>query len=142
MELTPLPPQLVDFAPEPLPAGDAHARLDIRQGSAAELPFPDEAFDLVFTVLALEQMEEIRDRALSEIARVAARHTVMIEPFRDWNEDGLRRDGIVSRDYFQARVADLAGFGLRPVYVTGDIPTKLQMGVGVVAAGKQRAVSG
>lgn len=134
--LATLPDPLVDFSPEALPARDAHARIDVRQGSAAALPFADGAFDLVFTVLALEQMEEIRKQALSEIARVAAQHTIMIEPFRDWNEDGLRRDGIVARDYFQARVADLPAFGLRPVFAFGDIPCKLQMGVGVVAARK------
>ena len=41
------------------------------QGSAAELSFPDGAFDLVMTVLAIEQMERIRARALAEITRVA-----------------------------------------------------------------------
>jgi hypothetical protein len=34
--------------------------------SAAALPFADRAFDLVYSSLALEQMEEIRDRALGE----------------------------------------------------------------------------
>lgn len=140
--LAELPQELIDFSPEPLAARDAHAGIDVRQGSAAELPFADGAFDLVFTVLALEQMEEIRDRALSEIARVAARHTIMIEPFRDWNEDGVRRDGIVARDYFQARVADLPGYGLTPVFVSGDMPCKLQMGVGVVAARKSGMSAG
>lgn len=135
-----LPRELVDFAPDDLPSRVAHARIEVRQGSAAELPFEDNSFDLVFTVLALEQMEEIRDQALAEIARIAGRHTVMIEPFRDWNESGLRRDGIVARDYFQARVADLADFGLMPVYVSGNIPSKLQMGVGIVAA--RKSVSG
>lgn len=127
-----LPDGLVAFAPEDLPARDAHRRIAVRQGSAAALPFEDDAIDLAFTVLALEQMEEIRRQALDELARVARRHVVMIEPFRDWNEDGMRRQAIAARDYFQARVADLAGHGLKPVFVSGDLPCKLAMGVGVV----------
>src|SRR5690606_1356218 len=65
-----LPQHLVAFAPEPLVDLTGFRRVDFRQGNAAALDFPDQRFDLVYTVLALEQMERVRARALAEIARV------------------------------------------------------------------------
>jgi len=112
----------------------AHREVFFSQANAVALPFADHSSDLVVTVLALEQMEEIRARALSEIARVAGRFVLMIEPFRDWNADGHRRDYIVANDYFSAAVWDLKEFGLDPVAVYADIPNKLSFAVGLVLA--------
>ena len=66
------------------------------------LALPDASQDLVFSVQALEQMESIRERALSEMARVSRKYVVMFEAFRDWNATGLHRDCIVGKNYFQA----------------------------------------
>src|SRR5262249_50021532 len=80
------PRMLAEFSVDPPAAQAAHRRVDLIQGTAASLPFRNGSFDLVFTVLALEQMEEIRKSALAELRRVARDFVVMIEPFRDWNE--------------------------------------------------------
>ena len=135
-----LPPEIQQFAVEPLQDLTAHRRLDVRQASAAQLPFADGSFDLVYTSLALEQMEEIRDTALSEVARVARDQVAMIEPFRDWNAEGLRHDYVVSRDIFSARISDLPRFGLTPALVVDDIPHKITLGAGLVVATKQGRV--
>ena len=71
------------MSPEPLLSRTAHQKITFMQGNAAELPFPDRSFDLVYTVHALEQMDEIAPKALSEIARVAKKRVIFIEPFRD-----------------------------------------------------------
>lgn len=128
-----LPRFLGEFSVEPPRDLTAHRRVSIIQGSGGALPFADGAFDLVFTVLALEQMEEIRDSALAELRRVSRGHVLMIEPFKDWNGSSIRRDYVVSHDYFSASVADLPGFGLQPIY-TDEIPAKLARGAGVVLA--------
>lgn len=126
-----LPPFFQMFAVDPLRDLQAHRRLDLHQANATALPFADKSFDLVFTVLALEQMEEIRNEALQQISRVASRYVVMVEPFRDWNADGWRRDYIAGRNYFSAWISDLKKFGLQPV-LTRSLPHKLAFTTGLV----------
>jgi SAM-dependent methyltransferase len=117
-----LPAGLADFAPLPLVDPAAFRGIDFRQGNATSLPFADGAFDLVITVLSLEQMERVRRKALSEIARVAGRHTLMIEPFRDVNLGLWPRLNVLRRDYFRGSIAELRGYGLRPVLALNDYP--------------------
>ncbi len=133
----PLPEVLQRYAPFPLTDIDAHARVGFVRGSAAQLPFASSAFDLVYTVQALEQMEAIRPQALAEIARVCRGHTAMIEPFRDWNQTSLRRAKTQGWGLFSAAIADLPAFGLTPVHSTGDMPMKVYYGVGLVVAEKR-----
>ncbi len=129
-----LPPELVDFTLDPVRDPEAHQRIEFRQASAAVLPYDEDAFDVVYTTIALEQMEAIREAALTNLARVARRYVVMVEPFRDFNEDGIRRDYVVSRDIFGAHVADLPRYGLQPVFTYTDFPCKVALGVGLVIA--------
>ncbi len=131
------PPVLREHAIQPLPDPSAHRRVRFERGTAAEIPLADGSFDLVYTSLALEQMEEIHDRALQEIARVARRHVVMLEPFRDWNDQGIRRDYVESRDIFSGRISELPRYGLKPVLVFDDFPSKVALGVGLIVAEKR-----
>jgi hypothetical protein len=112
----------------------APRRLSLRQGSADALPVPDKSVDVVFTVLALEQMERVRGAALNELARVARRHVVMIEPFADWNAEPHRRGYIVRNDYFASTIDGLRDSGLRPIVATVDMPNKLSFRAGLVVA--------
>jgi SAM-dependent methyltransferase len=112
----------------------APGRVRLQRGTAAQLPYRDGAFDVVYTVLALEQMESIRDAVLSEVRRVARRYVVMIEPFQELNADGLRRHFIASNHYFDARIDALHRFGLHPSFTYADIPNKVLFHVGLVVA--------
>jgi hypothetical protein len=125
---------LRDFVVTSVRDRTAPARLALALGSADALPFPDRSFDTVVTVLALEQMERIRPLVLREIARVAQRHVVMIEPFREWNSDGHRPDYIKHHDYWSGAIADLQSCGLRPIAATADMPQKLTFRAGIVVA--------
>lgn len=120
-----LPDYLQEFAPAGIADATAFRRIDFRVGDACALPFEPGSFDLVYTSLALEQMERVRERALREIARVAARNVFMIEPFRDANISGPNRRYIVARDYLQARLADLPSYGLKPLWATTDFPQEV-----------------
>jgi SAM-dependent methyltransferase len=120
------------FSPEPMADPSPFKRIAVLRGNAAALPFRNRSFDLVFTSLALEQMEEIRVEALGEIRRVARTYTAMVEPFREWNESGSQRDYIIANDYFSGRIADLPGVGLEPLLATVDMPTKLTFRPGLV----------
>jgi ubiquinone/menaquinone biosynthesis C-methylase UbiE len=125
--LAELPLPLQSFSPRAPVDLTAHRRIEFRQGSAAELPFEANAFDLVLTSTALEQMEGIRDRALREIARVTKRHALLIEPFADVNERGVARSYVRSQGYFRGRVAELPSYGLDPVLVYSDFPQKAKL---------------
>jgi ubiquinone/menaquinone biosynthesis C-methylase UbiE len=117
-----LPVVLQRFSPEPLLDLAAHRRVDVRQGTAAALPFGDGAVELVYSCLALEQMEQVRAAALAEMARVTAAHALVLEPFVDCNDTGLRRAYRLARDHFGGAVGDLPAHGLQPVVVTDDVP--------------------
>ena len=134
-----LPPGLADFAPLPLTDPRAFQRIEFRQGDAVRLPFEDGAFDLVFTVLALEQMERVRAQALTEIARVAARHALMIEPFQNVNQALWPRLNVLRRDYFRGRIDDLGHYGLEPVLALDDFPQEAFLKVCAVLSEKGAA---
>lgn len=136
---TELPIEIREFSPRPTRDPRGHQRIDFRQGNAKCLPFPDSSFDLVFTCLALEQMETIRVQALREIARVAQRYAVFVEPFADLNQTPLRRYYTRSHDYFSLSVADLREYGLEPLCVVDEIPHKITLAAGLVVAAKKRA---
>lgn len=120
-----LPDYILNFSPL-LPRDlKAHKDIHFQQGSARSLPYADETFDVVFTVLALEQMEEIRKEALTELSRVCKKYLVMVEPFRDWNNEPTNRHRVASLDYFSAEVAELSKYGFKLLGVYDNIPNKL-----------------
>jgi ubiquinone/menaquinone biosynthesis C-methylase UbiE len=129
-----LPQHLLDYSPEASQDPTANRRIQVRQGSAAEMPYDDGSFDLVYSISALEQMEAIRPSVMAELKRVSSGHVAMVEAFRDWNRWGMRRNYIVAQDYFACRLRDLPGYGLSPAFVTDDIPSKVNMAHGLVVA--------
>ena len=131
-----LPKYIQEFSPIPPKDLSAHKRIDFKQGSAKELPYTAGQFDMVFTVLALEQMEEIRHQALSELARVSNRYVVMIEPYRDWNYAPLNRHKVIALDYFSAYISDLPEYGLKPIGCYENIPNKLGYFANMIIAEK------
>jgi SAM-dependent methyltransferase len=129
-----LPPYLQAFAPLSLHDPAAFKRVTFQTGDAAALPFAEGSFDLVITVLALEQMERIRAQALNEIARVSAGHAFMIEPFREANATGITRRYVIARDYLRARIADLPDHGMQPLWATTDMPQEAFLRAAAVLA--------
>jgi SAM-dependent methyltransferase len=129
-----LPAPFAERAPAPLRDLTAHRRVDLKVGDARALPFPDQSFDLVYTRLALEQMEEIRHEALREVTRVARRAVVLIECWRDFNRNGPGRDYVRRQGYFSGKAADLDKLGFRVALATDDLPQKIQFSSGPVVA--------
>jgi SAM-dependent methyltransferase len=131
-----LPAVLREFSAEPVVDPTAHKRVTMRQGDASKLPFRDGEFDLVFSFQALEQMNAIRDAAVSEMARVAKWWVVGTEPFAEWNQSEIQEHYMKARGYLDLSVDELPKFGLKPILVFGEWPHKLQSGAGLVAAEK------
>ncbi len=117
-----LPEAMQSYAPLPLADLTAFRRIRFIQGSAAELPFATDHFDVVLTILALEQMEALRHRALREIARVTGKWALLFEPFRDVNDQGWARYNILRRGYFQGRIGELQRYELNPLWACTDFP--------------------
>jgi hypothetical protein len=93
------------------------------QASAFDLPAPDRAYDVVLTMMALEQMQRGYERALAEVRRIARRYVLLFEPFADAN-DALQRLYLWSRDYFRLKIDALRPHGLEPVRVWTALPVK------------------
>jgi ubiquinone/menaquinone biosynthesis C-methylase UbiE len=129
-----LPESMAAASPSPLLDLTAHTRVDVRQGDASKLPFPDQSFDLVYTRLALEQMEAIREEAMREVTRVAKTAVVLLEPWRDFNGSGVGREYIRRQGYFAGRVRDLEAYGFNVIYATEDLPQKVQFSSGPAVA--------
>jgi ubiquinone/menaquinone biosynthesis C-methylase UbiE len=123
-QLPELLPEIASFCSWPNEAPHAYRGIDFCEADARQLPFDDCSFDLVFTLLALEQMESIRDAAIAELARVSSKWVVMIEPFTDFNQDRLRRTYARAKGFFSLGLRDLKRFDLTPVFVVDDIPHK------------------
>jgi SAM-dependent methyltransferase len=134
---TALPPHLAAYAPLPQNDVEAFRRIAYIQGDATHMPFAAGSFDLVLTVLSVEQMEQLRRQALADIARVTGKHLLMIEPFRDVNDTPARRLNVASRDYFRGSVAELGEFGLQPLWVTDDFPQEVFLGTAMVLSEKR-----
>ena len=132
-----LPAPLRAMLPAPPTDPSAFRRVQVERGSAERLPFADGAFDLVFTRLALEQMESIRAAALAEIARVARAHVMLIESFVEENDVGLRRRYAIANGYFRGRISDLPGHGLEPVFTYAAWPHKITLKPVFVLASKK-----
>lgn len=123
-----LPDHLLSYAPLPQRDGQAFKRISFVQGNACAMPFETGSFDLVMTVLSVEQMEQVRREALTEIARVTGSHLLSLEPFRDVNGDLLRRLNVASRDYFRGSIAEMRDYGLEPLWATDDFPQEVFLG--------------
>ena len=115
---------LRDYAPAPIVDDTAFRRVKFHNASAADMPFEDNAFDLVYTVLSVEQMEAIRHQALGEIARVCGGHAFFFEPFLDVNQDKLAYRYAYGRDYFMGRIDEMPRYGLEPLWASEDFPQK------------------
>ncbi len=136
IQSTALPKTFSNFSPEPLVNYESHKTIKITQGNAKDLPFPDSSFDIVYTSLALEQMNPIRNKVLKQIARVAGKYVVLCEPWRDFNNNGITRDYIIMKDYFAARIKELREFSLNPIFASDDMPQKYWLRMGFVIAEK------
>lgn len=100
------------------------------QGNAAHLHFQPKSFDMLISVLALEQMHTCLDQVLYEIRRVSRRFAIFIEPFKEAN-DAYGLACLIGRNYFRA---DISYFERRGFEYIGSVklPNKLDFGASLV----------
>src|SRR5262245_49009303 len=93
--------------------------LDVRQGSAVDLPYPDASFDVTCSFKVLAHVEAI-DRALSEMIRVTRPNGVVLAEF--YNPLSLR--GVVKRFGPAGAVSETANEG--DVFTRFDSPFRVR----------------
>lgn len=134
-----LPAHLSGYAIAEQKDARAFKRIDFQRGNAMRMPFADGQFDLVYTILSIEQMERIRAAALREVARVTGKHLLNMEPFAEANSEAWRKFYVWSRDYFRGRIADMPQYGLEPLWATIDFPQETVLGAALVLSRKTAA---
>jgi len=103
---------------------DAVRTIDFLVGNACALTeVPDNAFEVVYTISALEQMNHILPDVLSEIRRVASKYVIFCEPFWDRN-DFLGRRYLEAGNYFRARTAEIEAAGFEILKYFDCVPLK------------------
>lgn len=133
-----LPPAMSAYSVTPGVDPQAFHRIDFVQGDATKMPFADAAFDLVFTVLSVEQMERVRYQALTEISRVSRGHVLNMEPFAEANTTLLRRAHVFGRDYFRGSIKDMDRYGLTPIWASIDFPQEIHLGAALLLSRKAK----
>jgi ubiquinone/menaquinone biosynthesis C-methylase UbiE len=131
-----IPDVLVKFSPQKLINLTAHKNAKFVCSSAKNIPFKDNSFDLVYSSLALEQMEFIREQVMKEIFRVSNKYVSFYEAFRDYNKKILHWSYIYSKSYFKGKIDDLRQLGFREIEVLSNIPQKVYMNAVFVIAKK------
>ncbi len=103
---------------------EAVRAIDFFQANAADLSArPDDSYDLMYTVSAMEQMHVVLPQVLKEVHRVGRRHVVFCEPFLEVN-DIWQRLYLWSRNYFRVDIRFVESFGFRTLEHCTTIPRK------------------
>lgn len=123
-----LPTSFNDLGPTSVNANTPIGKnVDFFCGSARQMPFEDDAFDLVYTSLALEQMNLIIDDVVSEIQRVSQRWALLYEAFSEFNRGLIQRTYIDVEEYFAMSIKSLEKQGWHKVSVDSGMPQKTYM---------------
>lgn len=130
-----LPPILRQYCPFPIDSTFQGSVPVFHQASAAETMYTAGQFNLVYSMQALEQMNDIKSAVVRELHRICAGYLILFEPFREFNQDPLRRQGIAARGYLNASVEDLVAAGFE-ILEQWELPTKHHYGIGLVICGR------
>ncbi len=111
--------------------------LDYSLGDAKNLKFEDNKFDLVYTILALEQMDNIKLQVLKELKRVSKKTIVLIEPFPELNNKNILKFlHHNSKQYFNLHHKKTIDENWKIKKFITNVPTKLTLGYGMLVLEK------
>ncbi|MDC0391198.1 class I SAM-dependent methyltransferase [Candidatus Pelagibacter ubique] len=103
---------------------------------AKKLEFESNSIDLIFTNLALEQMDNIKFEVLSEIKRVSSKYIVLIEPFKDLNNSGIKYLHHSSKQYFNLKYNELVDENYAIVDYQKNFPSQISLNYGLLVLKK------
>ena len=111
-------------------------KLDYYVQDAKKIEIEDNSVDLVFTNLALEQMDNIKFEVISEIKRVSRNYIVMIEPFKDLNNKGIKYLHHSAKKYFNLPYSDLEDKNYKILEYQKNFPNLISLGYGMLVLKK------
>tara|TARA_B100000674_G_scaffold479419_1_gene477795 strand:+ start:142 stop:1026 length:885 start_codon:yes stop_codon:yes gene_type:complete len=109
-----------------------NTNLELYNQDARSLNFNNKTFDVVFSNLALEQMDNIKYEVLSEIKRVAKNYLIFIEPFKNLNSFGLRYLHHKSKQYFNLNYKDIEDKDFEIIEFYDQLPSLLSLNYGML----------
>ena len=104
-------------------------KISFEKCNATKLNFNNQEFDFVYSILALEQMDDIKDKVITEMVRVSNKYVMLIEPFKEYNNSILKFFHHKGSKYFSYTKKNLSDFNLKILEVFEDHPNKVTLGV-------------
>lgn len=111
-------------------------KISFEKCNASKLEFTNGEFDFVYSILALEQMDDIKEEVIREMLRVSNKYVMFIEPFKEYNSSILKHFHHRGSKYFSYNLKNLEKFNLRILDVLEDHPNKVTLGVCAVLCEK------
>ena len=104
--------------------------------NAAKINFKDNYFDMTYTVLALEQMQQIQKEVIKKITQITKDRIILIEPFRDVNQNFIEYIHTKNSDYLNLNYNDLLKYDLEINNVEYDFPQRIGLSAAFVCLKK------
>jgi SAM-dependent methyltransferase len=104
--------------------------------NAVKINFKDNYFDMTYTVLALEQMQQIQKEVIKKITQITKDRIILIEPFRDVNQNFIEYIHTKNSDYFNLNYNDLLKYDLEINNVEYDFPQRIGLSAAFVCLKK------
>ena len=115
----------IAFCKEKLNLLNEYKNLSFLEENAKNLTYPANSFDLTYTVLALEQMNQIKTQVIENIKWVTSKKIVLIEPFKNVNQNLVNKIHMKNSDYLDLSYNDLDIIGYRISDIIEDFPQRL-----------------
>ena len=115
----------ITFCKDKLNSLNEYKNLSFLEGNAKNLTFPANSFDLTYTVLALEQMNQIKTQVIENIKRVTSNKIVFIEPFKDVNKSLINKIHMINSDYLNLSYNELDTSGYKISHIMEDFPQRV-----------------
>jgi len=121
----------------PIPAKRKKSNnINFYEYNAEKLKYKDKEFDFVYSILALEQMNDIKHKVIDEMTRVSSKYVCFVEPFIEYNRSLLCFLHHRGSKYFSYRINDLEKHKLKVIKVYDYHPNKVTLGVAAVLCKK------
>ena len=117
----------IAFCKEKMNSSSDYKNLSFLEVNAKSLTFPANSFDLTYTVLALEQMNQIKTQVIENIKRVTSNKIVLIEPFKDVNKNLINRINMINSDYLNLSYNELDIVGYKINDIIEDFPQRVSL---------------
>ena len=104
--------------------------------NSAKINFKDNYFDMTYTVLSLEQMQQIQKEVIKKITQITKDRIILIEPFRDVNQNFIEYIHTKNSNYFNLNYNDLLKYDLEINNVEYDFPQRIGLSAAFVCLKK------